>query len=587
MPQDQVEEIKSKVDIVDIIGERVKLTKAGSNYKGLCPFHEEHTPSFMVTPELQIFKCFGCGEGGDVISFIEKYEGLEFYEALEMLADRVGVKLIKKNAGVKSEKQLLYSINNQARRFYQYILLKHPTGKKALEYLLKERGVDKETINAFGLGFAPEKASVMPDFLIKKGIKSTELEKAGLVYMRGRQAYDRFAGRVIFPLNDHRGNVVGFAGRLLPGGREDRAKYINTPETAVYKKSEVLYGYDLVKQDIKKAGYAVIVEGELDMISSWQAGIKNTVAIKGSALTQMQVRLIKRITPRVVLALDSDFAGDAAAKKGLSVAQEEGLEVRVALLTKYKDPDDAARANPEYLKEMIESAVNVWDFIINSAFKRHGKGGAAKASISRELVPVLASIKDSIVQAHYVGIVAQKLEIEEEAVAREVEKYLSKNPDDISAKAAEINMPYLKKLHDNKESWLMALILQSDKSYLKDALEFLSEPVDIKLAEKVLAITEESNPGAKEIEKRLPGELKEAYGNYMVMDLFELAKSEEKAIKEIEIALKNFKIADIKQKREKMLKEIKSLETGKEKEKLGKVMQEYDRLTKKLSQLTA
>src|SRR3990170_1855680 len=245
---DQVEEIKSKIDIVSLIGEYVTLARAGRNFKANCPFHQERTPSFMVSPELSIWKCFGCGLGGDAISFVQKQEGLEFYEALKMLADRVGVKLA--------------------------------------------------TIKEFGLGFAPDVPQALYGFLTKKkSLKPFDLEKAGLVVAVRGSYIDRFRGRVIFPLTDARGAVVGLAGRILPGKDSERlAKYINSPETEVYHKSKLLYGFHLTRKKIKEQGLVVIIEGELDAISSWQVGVKNVVAIKGSAFTEDQVRLLTRIT---------------------------------------------------------------------------------------------------------------------------------------------------------------------------------------------------------------------------------------------------------------------------------------------------
>src|SRR4030043_909411 len=296
--ESQVDEVKSRVGIVGLISEYIPLKKAGRNYKALCPFHGEKTPSFMVSPELQIYKCFGCGESGDAFSFLEKYEGMEFGEALKYLADKAGIKLKPLHPGQFGEKERFFEINRIASKFYNYVLLSHPAGKEALKYLTRERGLKIDILKKFQLGFSPYKEDALAKVLIKRKYQESELINGGLVY-RGRGLVDRFSGRVIFPLFDHRSNVVGFAGRILPkDDKGDRAKYINSPETPVYHKSRVLYGLDLAKAEIKRSKEVVIVEGELDMISSWQAGIKNVVAIKGSALTDEQIGLISRLAEK-------------------------------------------------------------------------------------------------------------------------------------------------------------------------------------------------------------------------------------------------------------------------------------------------
>jgi DNA primase len=352
---DQIEEVKGKTDIVSLIGEYIEVKKAGRNYKAICPFHSEKTPSFMISPELQIYKCFGCQAGGDVFVFLKEYEGMEFGEALKFLADRAGVKLERISRGDFSEKEKIIEINNLTSRFYQYLLFNSSFGKIALDYLLKERGLKLATIKEFGLGFSPDSPLGLKKFLIdKKKFDPRDIERAGIGYPKGGYFIDRLRGRVIFPLLDHRGNTVGFAGRVLPGPNEkETAKYINTPETPVYHKGSLLYALNLTRGNIKKKGVAIVVEGELDAISSWQAGIQNVVAIKGSALTEDQVRLVSRFCRKAILCLDSDIAGDSAARRGVITAQEQGLEVKVARLKDFKDPDDAARQNPEEYKKSL------------------------------------------------------------------------------------------------------------------------------------------------------------------------------------------------------------------------------------------
>ena len=461
MADSQVEEVKSKIDIVSVIGEHVQLTKAGSNFRGLCPFHGEKSPSFMVSEELQIYKCFGCGEGGDVFTFLEKYEGMEFPEALKYLADKAGVKLVARAGDNSSEKEVLYEINNLAAKFYNFLLTSHPIGKVALNYLQEERYINIDSIKTFNIGFAPLNKNVLSDFLSKKKkINLKEIEKAGLISLKGQGVYERFNGRIIFPISDHRGNVVALAGRHLPPGNPKSGKYINSPETPIYHKSSSFYGLYSTKEFIKKEGFAVVVEGEIDLISSFQVDIKNIVAIKGSAFTEGQARLLARYTKEVVLALDSDFAGVAASIRGIKILEDAGFEIRVAKLGKYKDPDEAAHANPDFYKEKISHAVPVWDFIIDAVVAKYDKETAAgKKSISAELTPILASITNKIVQEHYINKLAKLLEASVEAVISEVEKI--KVVEKIPETAKEVNSL-------TREETLINLILKVKPALLKD-----------------------------------------------------------------------------------------------------------------------
>jgi len=293
----QVEEIKSKADIVQVIGERVKLKKAGRRFTGLCPFHSEKTPSFTVSPELGIYKCFGCGVAGDVIKFLQEYDGITFVEAMEELGERVGVRFNPRGgkasmAGDDGLKLRLLEANSLATEYYHFLLMEHKIGEIAREYL-KKRGIKKRTWKEFRLGYAPEGWRNLSDYLVKKKrFKLDDLEKSGLLVAKG---YDRFRGRVIFPLRDGRGRVVGLAGRLIKENKKE-GKYVNSPETLIYHKSKHLYGLFENKDWIRKKKRVLVVEGELDMISSWQAGVKEVVAVKGSALTEDQARLIRRYT---------------------------------------------------------------------------------------------------------------------------------------------------------------------------------------------------------------------------------------------------------------------------------------------------
>jgi len=590
---DQVDEIKQKIDIVALLSEYIELKKAGRNYKALCPFHSEKTPSFMVSPELQIFKCFGCGESGDVISFLQKYEGMDFYEALKFLARRVGVTLRPFKGRNLGEKENLYKINSLAAFFYHYVLLKHPKGKVAIDYLLRERGLKLDTIKTFQLGYSPNVPFAAKSFLVDKHkIPIKDLERVGLIYTKEGQSIDRFRGRVIFPLSDHRGNIVGFAGRIIPGGEtEDVAKYINTPETEIYHKSRLLYGLNLTKAEIKKEKSAILVEGELDLISSWQAGIKNIVAIKGSSLTNEQVSLLKRYTDSLILALDSDLAGDAAARRGIEIAESEGFELRVVKLKGFKDPDEAVRKDPENFKKAIREAIGVWDFIIESVFERfRGGDGLRKAKISKELIPQLAKIKDRIVQAHYAEKVARKLEVPVEAVLEQVKKEGSYSKTFLETEAVEVQRPIPKKRRELLEERLLALAFRlNPKTLLKrKVLRLFSSPFAVKLLSELSSYAKKHKDFDPSLfAASLPGELVDGFIDIILKDLKGLEEEiPENLEREITLVEKEINILNVKERLKDCAKKIRELERQKDKKsELSLAQSEFGRLTKVLNEL--
>jgi len=527
---DQLEEIKSKIDLVQFISSYIPLKKAGRNFKALCPFHTEKTPSFIVSPERQIWKCFGCGLGGDVFRFLMEYEKMDFGEALRFLAKKTGV-VLKSYQPTESEaeKEKLYQINHLAAEFFHYLLLNHPAGKPALDYILG-RGITKDSLKLFKIGYAPSLWDGLQKFLVgKKGYKPEELEKAGLVIPsskfppnRGVQSskfYDRFRHRLMFPLSDHRGNICGFAGRALdPEAKE--AKYINTPETLIYHKSDLLYPLNLTKEEIKKENRAVVVEGELDAISSFQIGVKNIVAIKGSALTENQVKLLKRFAENLVLALDADIAGDSAARRGIEIADKEGLNIRVVELEKYKDPDEAAQKEPKYYKEKIKRAIPFYDYLIDSAFKRFiGDTPESKKKIGEEIVPVLAKIENEIVKNHYIKKLAQRLEVDEEAILIQIKKYQAISP---FVKASPVSFKKQKSRQELLEEYLLALCFQSGKiEFLLDeqAEDFFQLPGHRRLIELLKNFTKTRKFSSAEFFKSLPQELTSIFNNFYLLDL--------------------------------------------------------------------
>ncbi len=556
MASNQIEEVKNKTDIVSLISEYIEVKKAGRNYKANCPFHGEKTPSFMITPELQMYKCFGCGRHGDCFTFIEEHEGMEFSEALKYLAEKAGVTLTLVKSEESSDKERIIEVNKLALIFYEYALNSHPQGKRILEYLKVQRGLSDESIKNFRLGYSPENFDALSNYLLnKKKVNKKDIEISSILVGRG---IDRFRGRVMFPLFDHRDVCIGFAGRILPWQKQDMAKYINSPDTPAYHKSKVLYGLNISKSAIRDKKFAVIVEGELDMISSYQAGIRNVIAIKGSALTEDQLRLIGRFARRIVLCLDSDFAGNEAAKRGAILAINMGFEVKVALLANFKDPDEAARNNPEEYLKSIEEAIDIWEFIINAIFDKYDSGtGNGKAAISKEVVPLLRQIQDKIVQSFYIEMVARKLSVSNDAVLTEV----SKVPEIISNQQGFVVTNKNKTRRQLLEEKLLVNCIDKDVKLL-----FVEDTKNLFLSEFILKII-------KYLEVNdfpLPNELEEGYAEMV------LENSDNDDIDLIKRELTNLVL---KQRLEELGNKIKIDESNEN------LLKEFANLSKKLSAL--
>ncbi|TSC53356.1 MAG: DNA primase [Microgenomates group bacterium LiPW_16] len=455
---DQLEEIKSKIDIVSFISEYIPLKRAGRNFKVLCPFHTEKTP---VSPERQIWHCFGCGRGGDIFGFLMQIENLEFPEALQILAKRAGVKLVTSwEASERAKlKEKIFKVNHLASEFYHYLLTSHRSGKQALDYVLG-RGVSKKSIETFSLGWAPNLWDCLTRFLTKKGFPLLDLETAGLVVKSEGSHYDRFRGRLMFTLRDHRGNVVGFAGRTLEP-KASEAKYINTPETPIYIKGNVLYGLDVTREAIKKEDKSIIVEGEFDLISSFQAGVANVVAIKGSALTEGQVGLLKRFTQNISLALDTDLAGDEAARRGIEIADSAGFSIKVVKLPQGKDPDECIKASPSLWQKAVAGAVPIFDYFLDSAVARFDRQTAeGKRKIGDEIIPILSKISNPIVQSHYLSKLANLLSVSEEVLAAAAKKIAKEEEVGVSSQIVSLSTQASRK--ELLEEQLLSLILQGE-----------------------------------------------------------------------------------------------------------------------------
>lgn len=415
---DPLEEIKQKTDIVELISSYISLKKAGRNYKALCPFHQEKTPSFMVSPEKQIWHCFGCGRGGDVISFVMEMEGLEFYEALKFLGEKVGVKVEPVNKEAYSEKKRLYEINEVASKFYQYILWKTAPGKKALKYL-RDRGLGDSIIDEFRLGYAPNQKDALAKFLLKRKYPVPLLVKSGLAIKKDNlvekiPVFDRFRGRVMFPIFNQAGSIVGFSGRIMPYLEKDSlAKYLNSPDTPIFNKSFILYGLNFAKQAIIKKGFVILVEGQMDVISSHQAGFYNTVASSGTSLTDSQLDLLRRFTDKIYFAFDRDSAGQIATERGIELALKKGFFVYVVFVPKpYKDVDECVRGDPQKWRQALKKKSSVIEYF----FKIYAKGAKTiekRREAAEKILSWIKIISDPILRGEWIQKLSIALDIGE------------------------------------------------------------------------------------------------------------------------------------------------------------------------------
>lgn len=426
MADGTTEEIKARLNIVELIGTYVRLEKSGQHWKACCPFHQERSPSFMVNEEKAMWHCFGCGKGGDAFAFVMEMEGLDFREALAMLAEKAGVELPKYRTDQKEEKgnkERLFELLELSAKFYEKQLF--GPGKKVILPYLKERGLTEESIARFRLGYAPDGWRYIFEFLQDRGFRVDEIEQAGLILKKegGSGHYDRFRDRIMFPIFDIFGHVLGYSARVAPGGDESQAKYINTPETTVYHKSRALYGFFHAKQAMKQSGKTVIVEGNMDVIAMHQAGIENTVAVSGTALTPEQLTLMKRYGSEVCLFFDMDGAGQKAARKSAELALEKELQVSVIALPYGKDAAEIGKESGEKLKAAVESAVPALRYFLEQSVQKNGKETPqGKRKIVEEYTTLLTAVANPIERAQAIKELAREIEMDEKLINSMVNK---------------------------------------------------------------------------------------------------------------------------------------------------------------------
>jgi DNA primase len=414
---DAVQEVKSRLSIEDVISEYVQLKRTGRNFKGISPWTNEKTASFIVSPEKQIWHDFSSGKGGDMFSFVMDMEGLDFRGALELLARKAGVDLEQfksSKPGASSQlKNRALEVLEWAAKFYQRQLA---ANQPAYEYLAKERGFSKETILAWRLGYAPNTGFALTNFLTKQGFTTDDMKRAGVVFQRARHSSDMFRGRIMIPLADSHGQVIGFTARLL-ADEPDAPKYINTPQTVTYDKSRHVFGLHLAKEAVRKEGFVVVAEGNLDVIASWQAGIANVVASAGTAMTEQHLKILKRFTGDIRLSFDADRAGIAATERVIPLAQKAEVSLRIIAIKEAKDPDELIRKDVNFWRKAIEQAQYAPDWLIDRYKEEVDLTTAAgKKAFTDALLTTIRRLRDPIEQEHYLKAIAKLTDTSLEAV---------------------------------------------------------------------------------------------------------------------------------------------------------------------------
>lgn len=444
-----VQKIKERLSIVEVVSSYLTLEKAGKNYKAKCPFHNEKTPSFSISPDKGIYYCFGCGAKGDIFSFVEHFEGINFLGALKILAERAGVELISYSNSKKDKTDTYYEIMEEATCFFEK---KFEMNKEAKNYLL-QRGLNDNSLKTFRIGYAPDSWNLLVDHLVSKGYKREDIEIVGLIKRKDNRYYDRFRSRIMFPINDSSGRVIAFSGRIFSarggpalGGKEvnfEEAKYINSPETPLYNKSNVLFGIDKAKNSIRTRDYSIIVEGQMDLILSHQAGFTNTVAVSGTAFVDStndkdgsnnkeeskinNLGLIKRLSSNIIFAYDGDDAGIRAVGRSAMIAISLGMQVKVAVFPKGKDPADIIKEDYKEWEKIIKNKVDIIIFYLDKIKEDSPDKESIRKQIVDKIFPFLLRMNSSIKKSNYIKEIYDKTGITESAILEDYKDYEKKN----------------------------------------------------------------------------------------------------------------------------------------------------------------
>lgn len=547
-----IEEIKNKLDIVEIVSAYVKLKQAGRNSFGLCPFHSEKTPSFSVNRELGIYKCFGCGESGDVISFIQKVEGLDFTDALKLAADKAGVKLTttsyKKDEKYEQEKKEILKINTFTANFYNYILAKHRSGKNGLRYV-QTRGFNETMIDKFKIGYATASYENLKSILLKRGYNESNAIRWGLLVVKNGKSYDKFRSRIIFPILNEFGDIVGFSGRTILKDFKG-PKYLNSPETTIFKKRNLLFGLYYAKEAIRKEGFLIICEGQVDVISSHKAGISNIVAPLGTALTLEQLKVAKKYTNKIYFCFDNDTAGEKAAFRSFEMAAQLGFDLYGILIKGYHDVDDVASKKPELWKSMVFDAMDPISYLIARVADRVNiEELEGKLEVISLITPLIRNLDNEIKRDYYLKELSRLLDIDINIIYK---NYGAKIGTTKTYEKEKIESTVIEKFKSDKEDYLLAILLQYFQK-IKHSIKLVDEELIQKVENKKILeslrkyILEVKDTNITTFIASLPSDLHEIVEERMLFNIPDLGDTNER-IAEIEMTQKKMRTEQKKEK---------------------------------------
>ncbi len=572
-----IEEIKDNLDIVEFIKGYLDVKPSGKNYKALCPFHNEKTPSFVISPDRQIWHCFGCGEGGDIFKFLMKYENLEFYEALQVLAEKAGIELKRVSPAEQRQFGILYELNKVASDYFEDKL---KSSRAPLDYL-KKRGLKEETIQDFNIGFAPNNSDELTLYLINRGFDVQDIMRAGLALKTERGKYiDRFRGRIIFPIHNHFGKIVGFSGRILPVFETEKtAKYLNSPDTPIFNKSRILYGFWQSKRYIQKAKEALLVEGQMDFLMAWQDGVKNVVATSGTALTTEHLRALRRITNKLVIGFDMDEAGQAAAERGIDLSGNQDFSVYILRLDEYGDPAEAVVKSPGFLKRALKHAGTAMEYYFDRYLGKNISDDIDKKKVAvRAILMKIGTLWSPVERMHWIGALAKRTDISEGSLIEEMEKITSGESSAQSSERFDGNEKTERRKLERRDMISEAILsLLVIRDTFREAVEEYKDffPPVYKNAYLVISGSSEITPETKNII-----DIVNLQSGLMFDDF-----SQEKLEKEMEVLLRELVLEKLKEEREVIKGRISSVEKHGDDEELNKELKAFDDILRKMQDI--
>lgn len=576
--------------MVDVVSSYVKLVRAGSNFKAVCPFHSEKSPSFFVSPARDVWHCFGCGVGGDQFRFVMQIEGVDFREALRILADRAGVELAAENPRERSERSRLFGVLELAVRFYQQELKRHPE----VESYLAERGVTGESIQKFQLGYAPPEAlgwRAFTEHALKNGYKLEELEKSGLLIKNqpSNRYYDRFRNRIMFPISDASSHVIGFGGRIFPlqdsspedkqtaVSGEEAAKYVNTPQTPLYDKSAVLYAFDKAKVAIRKENTCIMVEGYMDALMAHQAGTENVVAVSGTALTSRQLTLVRRLCDKISMSFDMDAAGEMATRRSIDLALEIGFDVRAMALPAGKDPADLVAKDPAAWRETANAAIDIISYFLVKAFQRYdSRTLEGKRGVMASVLPLVARLPREVDKAHWVSHIASRIGVRDEAVWQDLAKESPRSS------SSELKPPSAKPPKEQTrarilEERILGLLYSYGPARFPAFSENLFVSDDAKALSRALAVSTD----VRALVRSFPEEHLRAFANQLIFET-EMLVAEDKAEAEYISCVADLRRERLKEKLEQLTHDIRKAEDAGNAQQVSMLADEFSSISREL-----